>query len=156
MAREEKKVANLVRIMGCDINTESTILFGLSHIKGISIMFSNAVCNVLKLNKYAKISSLSEKDIEKLEEYLSNPKKEGIPTWLLNQRKDLETGLDHHLIAKDIEFNLMQHKRRHGKLKTYKGIRYKTNLPVRGQRTGSNFRHNKTLAAMKAKSGGKK
>ncbi len=142
--------------MGTDINGNADLLHGFSCIKGIGIMFSNAMCVTLKFDKSRKISSLSEKEIEKLEEFLTNPKKEGIPTWLLNQRRDLETGEDLHFISKDIDFNLIQLKRTLGKLKTYKGLRHRAHLPLRGQRTKSNFRRNKTLAAMKSKSGGKK
>ena len=154
MAREEKQQANLIRILSTDINANHSILFGLSNIKGIGVMFSNAVCNVLKLDKNAKLSTLSDKDIERIEEFLSNPEMPGIPSWLKNQRKDYESGEDLHLTAKDIDFNLLQLRRRVGKLKTYKSLRYRARLPVRGQRTKSNFRRNKTLAAMKAKRGG--
>lgn len=154
MARVEKQQATLIRILSTDINANSSILFGLSNIKGIGIMFSNAICNVLKLDKNAKLSSLSDKEIEKIEEYLSNPEMPGIPVWLKNQRKDYNSGEDLHLTAKDIDFNLLQLRRRVGKLKTYKSLRYRARLPVRGQRTKSNFRRNKTLAAMKAKRGG--
>lgn len=158
MARpEEKKQINLVRIMGTGVNGEKTLMFGLSQIKGVSIMFANALTHVLKLDKNMKIAELSEKDIEKIEEFLSNPKKSGIPSWLLNQRKDYASGEDLHLATKDVDFNLLQLKRRLGKIKTYKGLRLRLGLTVRGQRTKSNFRRTKTLAAMKAKStGGKK
>jgi small subunit ribosomal protein S13 len=157
MAQQAKNEMNLIRIAGTDINAESTILYGIAKIKGVSQMFANAVCVALGLDKNAKISSLSEKDIEKLEEFLTNPKKEGIPIWLLNQRKDYESGENLHLTTKDIEFNEMQMKRRTGKIKTYKAQRAKLKLPVRGQRTKANFRRNKTLAHIKSKStGGKK
>lgn len=155
MAREEKQQVELIRIMGTDIKAGSTLLYGFAKIKGVSIMFSNAICNVLKFDKNRKISSLTEKETEKLEEFLSNTKKEGIPEWLLNQRKDLETGENLHFVSKDIDYNLLQLRRRLGKLKTYKGLRLRAGLPVRGQRTKSNFRKNKTLAAMKSKKGGR-
>ena len=156
MSKESKKEVNYIRIVGTDINADASLLYGLSKIKGVSIMFANALCHSLKFDKNAKISSLSDKDIEKLENFLSNPKKEGIPEWLLNQRKDLDTGDNLHFIAKDIDFNLLQLKRRLSKIKTYRGLRLRFGLPVRGQRTKANFRRNKTIAAMKAKTGGRK
>lgn len=155
MVREEKVQTELIRILGTDVKASNSILFGLANIKGIGIMFSNAVCEVLGLDKNAQIKSLNEKDIEKLEEYLNNPIKKGLPSWVLNQRKDYETGEDIHLVAKDIEFNDLTLRRRIGKLKTYKALRLRARLPVRGQRTKSNFRRNKTLAAQKSKKGGK-
>jgi small subunit ribosomal protein S13 len=71
-------------------------------------------------------------------------------------RKEYESGKDMHLVSKDIDYNLLQHSRRMGKLRTYKSLRKRAGVPVRGQRTKSNFRRNKTLAAMKSKSGGKR
>ncbi len=156
MVKEEKAQTELIRIMGTDIKANYTILYGLAKIKGIGIMFSNALCEVLGYDKNAKISTLSEKDLEKIENFLSNPDKKGLPSWVLNQRKDYETGKDMHLVTKDIEFNDLQLRRRIGKLKTYKALRLRQRLPVRGQRTRSNFRRNKTLAAMKSKRGGSK
>ena len=156
MARPEKKKKNLIRILGTDIDANLSVLYGLAKIKGVSVMFSNAICVTLNFNKNSKISELTEKETEKLENFLNNPKKDKIPTWLLNQRKDLETGEDLHLASKDIEFDLLQLKRRIGKLKTYKGLRLRNGLTVRGQRTRSNFRKNKTMAAMKSKKGGRK
>ena len=153
----KKKQLNLVRIMGTGVNADLSLVFGLSKVKGIGVMFANALCHSLGFDKNSKISELSEKDIEKIEEFLSNPKKStDIPTWLLNQRKELETGEDHHIVTKDIDYTELQLMRRIGKLKTYKGLRRRLKLTVRGQRTKSNFRRNKTLAAMKSKSGGKK
>ncbi|MDA3856525.1 MAG: 30S ribosomal protein S13 [Candidatus Woesearchaeota archaeon] len=157
MAKEQKQQVELIRIMGTDLKANNTLMYGLANIKGINLMFSNAMCNVLKLDKNRKISSLSEKETEVIESFLSNPKKEGIPEWMLNSRRDLETGDNLHFIAKDIDFNLIQIKRRLGKLRTYKGLRHRAQLPLRGQRTKSNFRRNKTMAAKKAKqTGGKK
>jgi len=37
------------------------------------------------------------------------------------------------------------------KIKTYKGLRHAVGLPVRGQRTGSNFRRNKTRGSSRLK-----
>jgi small subunit ribosomal protein S13 len=155
MAKQESNEKHLIRIMGTDINADLSLLYGLAKIKGVNVMFSNAVCAALNLDKGAKISSLSEEDVEKIEEFLSNPEMPGIPEWMKNQRKEYESGKDLHLTSKDIEFNMLQYRRRFAKTKSYKALRHKARLPVRGQRTKSNFRRNKTLAAMKAKRGGR-
>lgn len=155
MAKEDNNQAELMRIMGTDISTSMTLAYGLTKIKGIGFMFASAICTALKFDKNRTIGSLSEKEVEQLETYLSSPEKKGIPTWMLNQRKEYETGEDVHFVAKDIDFNLLQLRRRLAKLKTYKGLRHRARLPVRGQRTKSNFRRNKMIAAMKSKRGGK-
>lgn len=155
MAEEQKKKKfSVVRILGTDINGELSLLYGLAKIKGVSVMFSNAICQVLGLDRNRKVSSLSEKEIESVENFLNNPKKEGIPVWMLNQRKDLAQGTDSHLNGKDLDFNLIQLKRRLAKIKTYKGLRHKLGLPVRGQRTATHFR--KSVVKKKRKGGGNK
>ena len=156
MAERKKEQANLIRVMGTDIDAEANLIYGLAQIKGISYMFANAMINVLKLDKNLKIQDLDQKQLETIEQFLTNPEKQGIPSWLLNQRNDYESGKDMHLVSKDIEFNMLQLTRRLGKIKSYRGLRLRLRLPVRGQRTKSNFRRNKTLAAMKSKSVGKK
>ncbi len=154
-AKDDNKVASYVRIMGTDLVSNATLVFGLAKIKGISYMFANATCVALSLNKLTKIGELSESQIEKIEEFLSNPEK-NLPTWMLNAQKDVQTGKNLHFIAKDLDYNELQLRRRYAKTKSYKAQRIKARLTVRGQRTKSNFRRSKTLAAMKAKQGGRK
>ena len=153
---QAKEQINIVRIMGTGINGKLSTLYGLTNIKGVGIMFSNAVCNVLNLDKNKKIANLSEKDIERIESYLSSDDKKDLPVWMKNYRFEPESGNNYHYIGKDLEYNQLQLKRRLFKLKTYRGIRLKAGLTVRGQRTKGNFRKSKMLAAMKSKSGGKK
>ena len=154
---QEKKSAELIRVMGTDIPANLSLLFGLSKIKGISVMFANAVCVVLELDKNRKISSLTEADIEVIENYLNGGEFSKIPSWMRNQQKDTLTGEDKHFVAKDLEFQNLQLQRRMSKVRSYRVLRSKLRLPVRGQRTASNFRRSKMLAAKKAKSmGGKK
>ena len=155
-AIKENKVAELVRILGTDIRSSASLVYGLAKIKGVSYMFANATCVALSFNKTTKVGELSEKEIEKIEEFLSNPNKD-LPTWLLNSQNDVQTGENLHYAGKDLEYNNLQLRRRVSKTKSYKALRYKARLPVRGQRTKSNFRRSKTLAAMKSKQvGGRK
>lgn len=156
MAKQEKKTTDIVRIMGTDINSDMSLLYGLSKIKGVGYMFANALCVSLKYDKNIKISALSEKDIDKIEEYLAKPEKAGIPAWLINQRNNLLTGEDLHFAGKELEFHELQLRRRLFKTRNYRGTRIKNRLTVRGQRTKANFRRNKTIAAMKSKTGGRK
>jgi small subunit ribosomal protein S13 len=84
---QEKEQINIVRIMGTGLNGKLSTMFGLAKIKGVGVMFSNAVCVVLKLDKAKKIADLSEKEIEQIETYLSGETKKGIPTWMLTLRE---------------------------------------------------------------------
>jgi ribosomal protein S13 len=49
----------------------------------------------------------------------------------------------------DIDFTLDSDKKREMKARSYKGIRYQAKLPVRGQRTQSNYRPNKGKVTIK-------
>jgi small subunit ribosomal protein S13 len=131
----------LVRIYSKDISGNKKVYPGLTEIKGVSWMFSNAICIALGLDKNKRIEALSEQEIKKIEEFLSNAK---LPSYLKNRRKDFDSGKDIHLIGADLdlqkEFDIKIMK----KIKSYKGVRHSFGQPVRGQRTKSHFRKNKS------------
>ncbi len=146
-SRNQKEEKHYVRIMGTDIEGNKNLLYGLTKIKGVGFSFSNALCVSLKLDKNKKIESLTEKELEKIENFLQDPK--GLPSWLYNKRKDLTTGEDKHFVTKELDYDLMQVKRRLAKIKSYRGIRLRLGLPVRGQRTRSNFKRTRNKKVSK-------
>ncbi|MFH0936485.1 MAG: 30S ribosomal protein S13 [Candidatus Woesearchaeota archaeon] len=60
-----KDVKELIRILGSDIPGNKSIYYGLNKIKGISYSFSNAICNILDLDKQRKIGTLTDQEIKK-------------------------------------------------------------------------------------------
>jgi small subunit ribosomal protein S13 len=137
--RETAQVyVSLVRILQTDIPGNKNTLTGLTYIKGVSWSFSNAICKILSLDPNKKISELNEKDIEKITKYLQNP--HSIPKFLLNRRKDFETGEDSHLIGTSLDMRKEFDIRRLKKIRSYRGLRHATGQPTRGQRTKSHFR----------------
>jgi small subunit ribosomal protein S13 len=146
MAEQEKKpeqkkpeeLETLVRILGYDIPGSKKILPGLTRIKGVSWTISNAVCQKLKLGNEKKISELSKQEIQKVESFLKSL--ESLPDFIKNRRKDLETGETKHLYGSDLDMRKDFDIKRLKKIRAYRGMRHATNLPVRGQRTRSNFR----------------
>jgi len=137
---EEKKEERIVRLLSKDIEGKMNIFSGLTKIKGISWAMSNAICNSLKIDKSRKIGSLSEEELKKISEFVKNPK---IPSYLLNRRKDFETGEDAHLLGSDLELKKEFDIKRLKKIKSYRGYRHSMGLPTRGQRTRSHFRRNR-------------
>ena len=131
----------LVRILSKDIEGEKKIYPGLTKIKGVSWGLSNAVCRILKIDRNRKIGSLNEKEILMITDFLKNPE---LPNHIKNRRKDYETGQDKHLIGSDLELRKDFDIKRLKKIKSYKGYRHMSNLPLRGQRTKSHFRINKS------------
>jgi small subunit ribosomal protein S13 len=86
-----------------------------------------------------------------------NPLKYGSPRWMLNRRNDYETGDDRHLLTGDIGFVRDNDIKRLKMIKSRRGMRHMFGLPVRGQRTKSNFRKNKgkVLGVKRSKTDGK-
>ena len=151
--REEVQ-KHLIRILDADVDSEKSLASGLTKIKGVSFNFSNAICEVLNFDRKMKVGDLSEEQIEKIVKFLQEPKKQGIPSWFLNKQRDYTTGDNIHLTSKDIDFENIQQRRRVNKTKSYKALRLRERLTVRGQRTHSNFRRNKQISARKMAKGG--
>ena len=146
---EEKKI--LVRIANSDLDGEKNILYGLTGIKGISYTFSKAICHCANLDPFRKLSSLTEEEIKKIEDIIYNPLKYNIPPFLLNRRRDPETGKDYHLIGDDIDIKTKFDIQREISLKTWRGYRHMHGQPVRGQRTRSHFRKGATVGVIRKK-----
>ncbi|MEM4330405.1 MAG: 30S ribosomal protein S13 [Candidatus Pacearchaeota archaeon] len=147
----EEKKRTIVRIAEKDIRGDETIFKGLTEIKGISWMVSNAICRKLNIDRNKKAQDLSEEEIRRIEEFLSNNQM-SIPSFLKNRKKDREEGTDKHLIGSSLDLQNEFDIKRMKKIKCYKGIRHTLGQPVRGQRTKSHFRKNKS----KSKGGVKK
>lgn len=132
----------LIRILSTDIPASKSISSGLIRIKGISWNFSNAICKMLGIDKEKKISNLSSEEIERITQFVRKPV---VPVFILNRRKDFETGESRHLIGTDVDLQRDFDIKRMRKIKSYKGIRHALGQPVRGQRTKSHFRKNKAV-----------
>ncbi len=143
---QEKYEEKLVRIHSEDIEGGMKVYAGLTKIKGISWSMANAVCKALRIDKSRKIGSLSPEEIKKISEFIKNPNLK-VPHYLLNRRKDFETGQDKHLSGSGLELQKEFDIKRLKKIKSYRGIRHAAGQPVRGQRTKSHFRTNRPKGA---------
>jgi small subunit ribosomal protein S13 len=146
-----EQIKNLIRIANTDIVGEKTIPHGLTKIKGIGKAFSDALCEVLNLDKKQKIGSLNEKNVKEIESAINNPKEKNMPTWLYNRKFDYNTGEDKHLTGPTLKLTQDFDLRRMKKIKSYKGIRHMFGLPARGQKTKGNFRKGKSVGVVKKK-----
>lgn len=146
---------HLVRIANTDLDGKKAIVIALKDIRGIGIPLAHAVCHLAKINDLEKSGNLSDADIKKLDEFVRTVDKLPLPAWMLNRRRDLETGQDKHVITNDLIFNKENDIKLMKRIKCYRGVRHSIGQPVRGQRTRSNFRANKGKV-MGVKSSGKK
>ena len=146
-----EKTRGIVRIAGTDVKGENQLFVSLQKIRGVGSVFANAICKVNNLDKNKKVGDLSSTEIKKIEETLKNPAKFGIPDWMFNRRKDLETGENKHLVGPDLSFTQKQDVKKMINVKSYRGVRHMYGLPVRGQRTRSSFRKGKTVGVVRKK-----
>jgi small subunit ribosomal protein S13 len=137
---QQRSQERVVRILSKDLEGKMKVYPGLAKIKGVSWAMSKAACESLKIDRNRKIGDLTDKEIETISSFLKNP---SVPSHLLNRRKDLETGEDSHLLGADLELKTEFDIKRLKKIKSYRGVRHTLGLPMRGQRTKSNFRKNR-------------
>lgn len=157
MAEEQKQeLKYFVRIANTDLDGNKPIQNAIAKIKGIGFMLAHAILDVAKIDGKKKAGYLPESDVSKIDEILKDPLKFGIPVWMLNRRKDPEDGSDRHLVGTNLAFIQDNDIKMMKKVKSYRGIRHSFGLPVRGQRTRSNFRKNKgKVMGVKKKEGSK-
>jgi len=140
-AEEKRYEEKMVRLMSEDIEGSMKVYPALTKITGVSWAIANATCSVLKIDKNRKIGSLTDEEIKLVTAFIKNPK---IPAFLFNRNRNLETGENLHLSGTGLELQKEFDIKRLKKIKSYRGIRHAAGLPVRGQRTKSHFRKNKT------------
>lgn len=139
----QKDYRHIVRVADTDLDGAKPISQALNKIKGVSFMFANAVCMFADIDKKKITGSLTADDVNKLNSVLKDPLKYGFPDWMLNRRRDYETGDKKHLLGADLKWQKENDIKLMKKIRSYKGVRHMSNLTVRGQHTKGNFRRNK-------------
>ncbi|MBO5418038.1 MAG: 30S ribosomal protein S13 [Clostridia bacterium] len=111
----------MARIAGVDLPNEKRVEIGLTYIFGIGLTTSKKILADTGINPDTRVKDLTEDDISKLREYIDhNLQVEG------DRRRT---------IAFDIK-RLIE-------IGSYRGLRHRKNLPVRGQRSKTNARTRK-------------
>ena len=111
----------MARIAGVNIPTEKLIEIALQYIHGIGPAKAAQVCKALKLKDGLRAKDLTDEAVVKISNYIEqNLKVEGD-------------------VRREVAMNIT----RLQDLKTYRGIRHRNRLPVRGQRTQTNARTRK-------------
>jgi small subunit ribosomal protein S13 len=105
------------RLAGIDLPRNKRMIVALTYIYGIGESLSKKILDATNISYDMKASDVSESQAVKIREELAKYRVEG----------DLR---------KDVSFNI----KRLIDIGTYRGIRHKRHLPVRGQRTRTNAR----------------
>ncbi len=119
-----------MRILGITINNNKHIVFAIRKIYGIGKINSYYICKKSKINYNKLVKNLNETDIINLKNNINN-----------------------FTIERELRIKTFLNIKRLKEIKSYKGIRHKLKLPVRGQRTKTN---SKTIKKIKKNANQKK
>jgi len=135
----------IVRILGSNIDGTKTLPYALCDIKGIGIRIARTMVKRLGLDPNKRLGGLSDAEVRRIESMLENPSSKGIPTWMLNRKKDPREGKDLHLLASDLTLRERQDIDLMRETKSWKGVRHTQGLKVRGQKTKTTARKGRSV-----------
>jgi len=111
----------LARIAGIDIPRDKHIVISLTYIFGIGRPLAQKILKDLGIEETRKTKDLTEEEVIKVRAYIDNNVK----------------------VEGDLRREVTQNIKRLIEINSYRGIRHKRGLPVRGQRTHTNARTRK-------------
>ncbi|GAA0734255.1 30S ribosomal protein S13 [Clostridium oceanicum] len=120
----------MARIAGIDLPKEKRVEIGLTYIFGIGLPTSQKILKDTGVNPDTRVKDLSESEVNSIRDYIKNLIVEG----------DLR---------REVALNI----KRLVEIGSYRGMRHRRGLPVRGQKTKTNAR---TRKGPKRAIGGKK
>ncbi len=141
----------IVRLHGSNLDGTKLLPYALCDLKGVGIRVSKTMIKKLGLDPSLRMGTLSEADVRRLEEILDNPVSGGIPNWMLNRRKDLETGKDIHLLGSDLTLRVRDDIDLMKETRSWKGNRHARGLKVRGQRTKTAARKGRSVGVSRSR-----
>jgi len=144
-----REFQHIIRFAGTDIDGTQPVAYALTNIKGVGIRLANAIIEKSGISPEARMGFLSSNEVEKIEDILENPGKYGVPLWLLNRRKDKETGNNLHLLGSDLVLQTKNDIDQLKKMRSWRGFRHSYGLKVRGQRTRTTGRKGKAIGVKK-------
>ncbi len=111
----------MARVAGVDLPRQKRVEIALTYIYGIGVARSNKVLSGAGIDPSVRVKDLSEEEVSRIAKIL-----------------DAEGGVEGDL-RKEIAMNV----KRLMEIGSYRGLRHRRNLPVRGQRTHTNARTRK-------------
>ena len=111
----------MARIAGVDLPNEKRVEIGLTYIYGVGKVTANQILEATKINPDTRVKDLTEEQVGKIREYMDK-------NLVVEGDKKRE-------VAMNIK-GLME-------IGSYRGVRHRKGLPVRGQSTRSNARTRK-------------
>ena len=111
----------MARIAGVDLPREKRVQYGLTYIYGIGVSRAGSIAHRAGVDSAKKVRDLTEEEVNRLRQVIEE-----------------EGGVEGDL-RKEVSMNV----KRLIEIGSYRGLRHRRNLPVRGQRTHTNARTRK-------------
>ena len=111
----------MARIAGVNIPTAKRVPIALTYITGIGHATAKEICEAVGIDSARRVNELSDSEVLQIREHIDAN---------LNVEGDLR---------REVQMNI----KRLMDLGSYRGLRHRRNLPVRGQRTHTNARTRK-------------
>jgi len=108
----------MARIAGIDLPRDKRVLIGLTYLYGIGRPTSEKILNKVNIDVNTRVKDLTEDEVSKLRTILE----------------------DEYLIEGDLRREIAMNIKRLQDIGSYRGIRHRKRLPVRGQKTKTNAR----------------
>jgi small subunit ribosomal protein S13 len=140
---------HILRIVGVDVDGTLKTAYALAKVRGVSFNLANAMLRTAKIDPEKRAGFLTEAEVERIEDAVKDPSRHDLPAWLLNRRKDTESGKDLHLISADLVLRTKMDIEQMKNIKSWRGYRHAYGLKVRGQRTKTTGRAGKALGVKK-------
>ncbi|MEM1955026.1 MAG: 30S ribosomal protein S13, partial [Nitrososphaerota archaeon] len=130
MSAQQRETRLIVRLLGTDLDGTKHVPFALAKIYGVGINFAYAVTRAVGIDPMTRLGQLTDKQLELLEDAITNPGKYGIPVWMWNRRKDPVTGKDMHLVGPELNLTMREDIEREKRIKSWRGVRHMLGLKV--------------------------
>ncbi len=147
MSSEFKEI---VRILDTDLKGINVISEELTRIKGIGPTLSRAILFKAGIPLNKRVGYLTDEEIKKIEDIIKNIEKI-FPPFLLNRRFDRVTGKDMHLLGGDVKFYIERDIEFEKSINSWRGLRHKLGLKVRGQKTRTTGRKSRPVGVSRRK-----
>ncbi|MBS7287621.1 MAG: 30S ribosomal protein S13 [Candidatus Freyarchaeota archaeon] len=142
---------HIIRIAGTDLDGSHRLEYALTKINGVGARMARAILSALNMDPNKRLGFLAEAEVKRIEEALLNPASVNIPSWMLNRRKDIETGKDIHLTGSNLMLAVKNDIELMKRIRCWKGVRHALGLKVRGQRTKTTGRKGRTVGVHRKK-----
>ena len=153
-SKKKKGVKGIIRLAGTDMFGEVPLRSAVMRVRGVGHTTGLAIARILS-KKFSvpdstDVGDLTEKQLSEIDEVLLHLDSY-LPSYLLNRRKDADSGEDKHVITNDLIFANRQDIEKEKKMYSWKGYRHAYGQRVRGQRSRNTGRQGKAVGVTKKK-----